>query len=63
MVHQNLLYPHARVAPVRVARLLSRQSCAQAFPNSVNEPQFQNVIVRPGETYHHEVAYTLKASK
>lgn len=35
----------------------------QAFPNSINQSQFPSVVLRPGETYHHEVAYTLKATK
>lgn len=30
---------------------------SQGFPNSVNTPSFPSVVVRPGETYRHEVLY------
>jgi hypothetical protein len=54
----------ALVTAVAPAPVMWLPRChGQAFPNSVNEAQFQNVILRPGETYHHEVAYTFKASK
>mmetsp|Transcript_427 Transcript_427/g.1275 ORF Transcript_427/g.1275 Transcript_427/m.1275 type:complete len:170 (-) Transcript_427:371-880(-) len=33
----------------------------QAFPNSINQPSFPNVILRPGETYRHEVSYVFRA--
>mmetsp|Transcript_17774 Transcript_17774/g.53277 ORF Transcript_17774/g.53277 Transcript_17774/m.53277 type:complete len:421 (-) Transcript_17774:346-1608(-) len=29
----------------------------QAFPDSVNQPTFPNVVIKPGEPYRHEVVY------
>ncbi|KAK9816724.1 hypothetical protein WJX72_004250 [[Myrmecia] bisecta] len=29
----------------------------QAFPDSINQPSFPAVVIRPGEQYHHEVQY------
>ena len=29
----------------------------QAWPNAINEPSFPSVVLRPGETYRHRIAY------
>ncbi|MFG0336235.1 MAG: aldose epimerase family protein [Maioricimonas sp. JB049] len=43
--------------PLRSAVCLETQH----FPNSVNEPDFPSVILKPGEKYRHVCSYTLKA--
>ncbi|MEW4527808.1 aldose epimerase family protein [Maioricimonas sp. JC845] len=43
--------------PLRSAICLETQH----FPNSVNEPDFPSVILKPGEKYRHVCVYTLKA--
>lgn len=34
----------------------------QAFPNAVNHPSFPAMVVRPGETYHHQTSYTFSVA-
>jgi len=34
----------------------------QAFPNAVNHPHFPSMVVRPGETYHHQTTYTFSVA-
>lgn len=35
---------------------------AQNFPNAPNQPNFPGAILRPGEQYHHIIAYTFTAA-
>lgn len=35
----------------------------QHYPDSVNQPNFPNTILRPGETYNHEVVYAFSTFK
>ena len=32
----------------------------QGFPDSINQPSFPSVVLRPGETYRHEVNFVFK---
>ncbi len=34
----------------------------QAFPDSVNQPAFPDVVIRPGEMYKHQLVYKFRHS-
>ena len=35
----------------------------QAFPNAVNHAHFPSMVLRPGETYHHQTTYTFSMTE
>ncbi len=46
--------PHTHPHPPMCACMYTH---AQGFPDAINQPGFPSIVLRPGETYKHDIVY------